>query len=85
MGVVPVSLGHEPASPVGVVGARGDRHVVLGEHPADRLDPETVPVGVDVGDDQRSLRSSSAAAKNADAVLRISFARRSSAFSRSSS
>src|ERR671919_950772 len=56
---------------VGVVGARGDRHVVLGEHRADRLDPEPVPMRVDVVDDQRSRRSSSAAAKNADAVLRI--------------
>ncbi len=36
------------------IGARGDRHVVLGEHPADRLDPE---MGL-IGDDQRSLRSS---------------------------
>lgn len=39
---------------------------------------------VDVGDDHLSRRSSSAAAKNADAVLRISFARFSSAFSRRS-
>lgn len=39
-------------------------------------------VDVDVVDDQVSRRSSSAAAKNAEAVLRISFARRNSAFSR---
>ncbi len=37
---------------------------------------------IDVVDNQVSRRSSSAAAKNAEAVLRISFARRSSAFSR---
>src|SRR3954465_3367443 len=68
----------------GVVGARGDRDSVLGEHMADRLDPEAVGVRGDVVADQRSRRSSSAAAKNADAVLRISFARRSSATSRRS-
>src|SRR5665648_992138 len=63
-----------------VVGARGD--LLFG---ADRLDPETVLVLVDVLDDHFSRRSSSAAAKNADAVRKISFARRSSRFSRSSS
>ena len=59
LSVIPGGLGHR-SRPVGVVRARGDRHVVLGEHPADRLDPEPVPKLVDVGDDQRSLRSSSA-------------------------
>ena len=81
----PSRPGTRTRSLVGVIGARGDRHVVPTEHPADRLDPEAIPIGVDVGDDQRSLRSSSAAAKNAEAVFRISFARRSSAFSRRSS
>ena len=32
------------------VGVRGDLAAVLGEHPADRLDPEAVSVLVDVGD-----------------------------------
>jgi hypothetical protein len=54
---------------------------VLGQHGADRLDPETVPVGVDVAEFYLSRRSSSAWAKNADAVFNISFARRSSATS----
>ena len=67
-----------------VVGVRGDLAAVLGEHPADRLDPETVPVLVDVGDYLFGWRSSSAP-KKAAADLRISFARRSSFTSRSSS
>lgn len=54
-----------------VEGGRGDPHPVLGEHSADRGDPETVTVKVDVLDDHRSRRSTSAAAKNAAAVLRI--------------
>ena len=54
---------------MGVVAARGDLDVVLGEHPADRLDPELVPVLVDVRADHLSRRSSSAAAKNADCRL----------------
>lgn len=33
-----------------VVGLRGDLHAVFGQHGADRLDPETVPVGVDVAE-----------------------------------
>jgi hypothetical protein len=37
VGVVPIGLA-DRGELVGVVGARGDRHVVLGEHPADRLD-----------------------------------------------
>ena len=53
-----------------------------GEDLADRLDPEALLVLVDVGHDQRIWRSGSAAAKNADAVFRISLARRSSVFSR---
>jgi hypothetical protein len=63
----------------GAVGARGDRGAVLGEHRADRRDPELLAVGVDAVDDCRSRRSSSAWPKNALAVLRISLARRSSA------
>ena len=61
--------------------ARGDRDIVLGQHGTDRLDPETVTVRCDVLADHLSLRSSSAWAKNADAVFKISFARRNSAFS----
>src|SRR5690242_8971510 len=64
-----------------IVGLRGNRHAVLGQHGTDRLDPETVPIGVDVADDYLSRRSSSADAKNALAVFKISFARRNSAFS----
>ena len=62
----------------GVVGRRGDR-----QHLADRLDPEPVPVLVDVGDHLPGRRSSSAA-KKAEALFRISLARRSSRFSCSS-
>src|SRR4051794_28514668 len=65
----------------GMVSVRRNRYIVLGEHGTDRLDAEPLPVIVDVGDDYRSRRSSSAWAKKADAVFRISFARRSSAFS----
>ena len=53
------------------------------EHGADRLDPEPFLVPVDIVDDYRRGRSSSAA-KKADADFKISFARRSSRFSRSS-
>ena len=49
-----------------------------------RLDPESVSVGVDVGD-HFLVRPSSSVAKKTDADFRISFARRSSRFSRSSS
>ena len=52
----------------------------LGEDPAYRPDPETVLEFVDVRDFQRRA-GSSLAAKKADAVVRISFARRSSATS----
>src|SRR4051812_40105737 len=76
-----------------LVRARGDLSAGLRQGRADRLDPEPVAVLVDVLDEHRgrhsgayfSLRSSSAAAKNADAVRRISFTRRSSLTSRSSS
>lgn len=64
-----------------VVGGRGDRQAVLGEHGADRVDPEPVAVSVDVVDDHRIRRSTSAAAKNVVAVFKISLALRNSAFS----
>src|SRR5664280_301785 len=67
-----------------VVGARGDRDISAEQHRADRLDPERVPVLLDVVHDQREGRSS-AAAKKPDADSRIAFARRSSRTSRSSS
>src|SRR4051795_5722774 len=70
-------------SMVGVVAARGDLRAGLSEDTADRLDPELVLVRVDELDDHRCGRSSSAA-KKADALFRIAFARRSSRFSRSS-
>src|SRR3954469_18195521 len=63
----------------GVVGLRGNLQLR-----ADRLDPELVFVFVDVADGQREGRSSSAA-KKADALFRMAFARRSSRTSRSSS
>ena len=85
--------------PCGVVGARSDLHPSVPKDLADRLDSEllalneAVAMGIDVVDDHRDrnlagyliLRSSSAAAKNAADVLKISFARRSSRTSRSSS
>ncbi len=81
-------VGHRPrrrwSGPVRVVGARGDLRAGLGEDAADRLDPVFELVAVDEGDDQREGRSSSAA-KKADALFRIAFARRSSRTSRSSS
>src|SRR5205814_10315496 len=63
----------------GGVGGGGDL-----ERAADRLDPEALPVGVDVGA-HRLGRQSSSPAKKTEAVVRISLARRSSRFSRSSS
>ena len=62
-----------------VVGRRGDR-----QHPADRLDPVDCPMIVDETDHGRDRRSSSAMAKYADALRRISLAWRSSRTSRSS-
>ena len=53
------------------VGVRGDPAAVLSQHRTDRLDPETVAVGVDVGD-YLSDRRSSSAPKKAAADLRIS-------------
>src|SRR4029453_9775755 len=63
----------------GVVGGRRDLDPGLGQDRTDRLDAEPLPVGVDVVDDHRSRRSSSAWAKNAAEVFKISFARSSSA------
>lgn len=70
--------------PSRLVGARGDRHAVLGEHPADRLDPELVPDLVDERGHHGS-RGSSSRATNEDAASRISLARFSSVTSRSRS
>ena len=62
----------------GVIGRRGDR-----QHPADRLDPVGGAVIVNEGDHRLNGRSSSAWAKYADALRRISLAWRSSRTSRS--
>jgi hypothetical protein len=64
---------------VGVVAGRGDR-----QHAADRLDPIAGAVIIDESDHGLDRRSSSAIAKYADALRRISLACRSSRFSRSS-
>jgi len=58
-----------------VVRRRGDPVAVLAQHRADRLDPEPLPMIVDERH-YRGSRGSSPAAKNPDALLRISFARR---------
>ena len=63
----------------GVVGARGEL-----QHATDRLDPVLAAVLVDVGD-HLLVRPSSSVAKKSDADFKISFALRSSRFSRSSS
>src|SRR3990167_4159528 len=55
------------------------------QHPADGLDPVVITVTVDVGLHDLSRRSSSACAKNALAVFRMSLARHNSLTSRSSS
>src|SRR5258708_39891246 len=64
---------------MGVISRQGDRN-----HLADRLDPVRLAVIVNEGDHGLNRRSSSAWAKYADALRRISFACRSSRFSRSS-
>src|SRR4029077_6995129 len=67
------------------VRAWGDLHTVLGEHAADRLDPETAgPHLVDESADQR-WRGSSSRAKKIEAAFRISLASLRSRFSRSNS
>jgi hypothetical protein len=68
----------------GVVGGRSDLGAGLGEDPADRLDSVLLLVLVDVVDQRVEGRSSSAA-KKAEALFKIAFARRSSRTSRSSS
>jgi hypothetical protein len=65
---------------VRVVGRRSDR-----QHRADRLDSVLPSLVIDKGNHHFGRRSSSACAKYADAFRRISFARRSSRTSRSSS
>jgi hypothetical protein len=62
-----------------IVGGWGDR-----QHIADRLDPVRIPMRVNETHHHFDRRSSSAIAKYADALRRISFAWRSSRFSRSS-
>src|SRR6202167_3240167 len=63
---------------MGVIGRQGDR-----QHPADRLDPLRLAVIVDERNHGLNRRSSSAWAKYALALRRISLACRSSRFSRS--
>src|SRR5256714_9122941 len=70
--------GVDPLGDMRMVGRRGDR-----QHLADRLDPIRFPVIIDERDHGFTRRSSSAWAKYADALRRISFACRSSRFSRS--
>ena len=62
----------------GVVGRSGRSDALSPQGRADRLDPEPVPVRVDVVDDHPQSAVELRRAKNADAVLRISLARRSS-------
>src|SRR4051794_25448223 len=71
--------GVDPFDDMRMVGRRGDR-----QHLADRLDPIRLAMIVDERDHGFTRRSSSAWAKYADALRRISFACRSSRFSRSS-
>lgn len=68
-----------PTGGMGIIGGWGDR-----QHSADRLDPVDGAVLVDEGDHFSNGRSSSAWAKYADALRRISFAWRNSRTSRSS-
>src|SRR5699024_654584 len=76
---------HDAMTPPGLsfpVAARGDEPTdCRTQYAADGLDPELIPVLVDVLDHFVVGRSSSAA-KKADAVLRISLARFNSLFSR---
>src|SRR5262249_39731264 len=72
-----------------VVSGGGDRAAVLAQHGADRLDTPAQPArthaaGLVLVDEphERCCGRSSPAAKKTDAALRISLARRSSAFSR---
>ncbi len=78
--LIPHRAGAGSAVLGGVVGARGDLQSVTGQHRADRLDPEHLLELVDERYERFDGRSSSAA-KKAEAAVRISFTRRSSAFS----
>ena len=78
-GLVAHPPGGGPASSGGVVRRRGNLQL-----PADRLDPEALAMPPDEAAHFGS-RGSSSRAKKAEAALRISLARRSSRFSRSSS
>ena len=69
--------------PGGVVGARGDLAAVLGQHSADRLDPEPDAVFGDEPD-YHGNRGSSSRAKKLEAASRISLARLTSRSSASS-
>ena len=75
--------GRRRPRPGRVIPRRRDAHAALAQRPADRLDPELVPEGLDEGHHQ-GYRWPSSAAKKALAVRKIAFTRRSSAFSRSS-
>jgi hypothetical protein len=68
----------DPLGDMRMVGGRSDR-----QHLADRLDPKCPTMIVDERDHGFTRRSSSAWVKYADALRRISFACRSSRFSRS--
>ena len=90
----PVDLRREPRIPLGAPGPTcGIRLTPLvskvgrggdGQDRTHRLDPVQFPRRVDEGHHYLGRRSSSACAKNAEAFRRISFARLSSRFSRSS-
>jgi hypothetical protein len=80
---VPLCSNRQPdrIAPLGrmvMIAGRGDR-----QHLADRLDPVSLPVIVDERDHGLNRRSSSAWAKYADALRKISLACRNSRFSRS--
>ena len=77
--LVPYATGRSRALPCGVVRRRGDLQFAT-----DRLDPEALAVGLDEAGHFGS-RGSSSRAKKTEAAFRISLARRSSRFSRSSS
>jgi hypothetical protein len=72
-----------PSGQRGIIGGRSDLQPELGQHGTDRLDSEPVLVFCDERYELGS-RGSSSLAKKADAAFRISFARRSSLFSRRS-
>src|SRR4029453_18356901 len=65
-----------------VLPARGDLAAVRSQHAADRLNPTKAGLILVDEPHERVCGRSSSAAKKADAAFKISFARRSSAFSR---